>query len=298
MSGDPGAIWRLSLDFSDEASAELAAAALQSAAEAVSVFEVGTAGGWRVEAYAGREPDRAALAANAALLALASGRDLLEGLVVERLAPRDWLLENRQSFPPLRVARFFIHGSHYEGKVPAGAIGLRLDAATAFGTGEHATTRGCLIALAALARRRRFRRPLDMGTGTGILAMAAARLWPVRVLASDIDGRAVEVARLNCRTNGLTARVRALRCDGYRDRRVVGGAPYDLVLANILARPLVRMAKELGARLAPGGVAILSGLLSRQVPQVLAAHRAQGLRLCARLRLEGWETLILSRGVR
>lgn len=293
------ALWRLAASVPDAAAANAVAAAFASAAGAVSAFERQPPGGaWTVEAYAERPPDRAALAAAAALAAFAFGlgpEGLLDGLVVERLAPRDWVRENQQSFPPIRVGRFFIHGSHHRRALPAGAIALRIDAAMAFGTGEHATTRGCLFALDALAKRRRFRHALDMGTGTGILAMAAARRWRCPVLACDIDAGSVHVARENVKANGLSLSIRLCRSDGYRSAAVRHAGPFDLITANILARPLAAMAPDLAAGLAPDGVAVLSGLLPRQTPLVLAAHRAHGLRLRRRIVVEGWETLVLSR---
>jgi len=239
-----------------------------------------------------------ALAASGAVAALAFGVSsdgLLDDISIERLAPRDWVTENQESFPPIRVGGFFIHGSHHRQAPPPGSIALRIDAATAFGTGEHATTRGCLLALTALAKRRRFRRVLDVGTGTGILAMAAARRWSCKVLAADIDAGSLHVAQVNLRGNRLAGLVRLVRSDGYRHPAIRRMVPFDLVTANILARPLAAMAGDLAANLAANGVAVLSGLLTRQVPLVLAAHRAHRLMLRRRIAVEGWETLVLSR---
>lgn len=290
-------LWRLAVTVANEAAANAASAALESQAAAVSAFETAPGAEWRVEAFADQAPDRAGLEAAAEMVALAhgvaAGESLLAGLTIERLAPRDWVRENQQSFPPLRVGRFFVYGSHHRGGVPAGSIGLLIDAAAAFGTGEHATTRGCLLALGGIARRRRFRDVLDMGTGTGILAMAAARLWSPHLLACDIDAGSVHVAAVNLRRNGLARRITLRRSDGYRDAAVRRGAPYDLIIANILARPLVAMSRDLAAHLAPGGTAVLSGLLAWQAPMVIAAHRLQGLRLRRRIAVEGWVTLVL-----
>jgi ribosomal protein L11 methyltransferase len=180
--------------------------------------------------------------------------------------------------------------------VPTGRIGLLIDAATAFGTGEHATTRGCLLALDAIARNRRMARVLDMGTGTGVLAIAAAKAWRRRVVARDIDPESVRVAAHNARRNGVAHLVTVRRSAGYRDRLVARAAPYDLVLANILARPLSLMARDLGHVLGTGGIAVLSGLLPWQENMVLAAHRRQGLRLRQRIVIDGWSTLVLARG--
>jgi ribosomal protein L11 methyltransferase len=290
-------LWRLAVTVDDEAAANAVGAALESQAPAVSAFETAPGGAWRVEAYAEREPDRAALEAAAEMVGLAhglaSGAGLLAGMTIERLAPRDWVRENQLSFPPLRVGRFFVYGSHHRGGVPAGSIGLLIDAAAAFGTGEHATTRGCLLALGGLAKRRRFRRVLDMGTGTGILAMAAARLWSPHLLACDIDAGSVHVAAENLRRNGLARRIALRRSDGYRDAAVRRSAPYDLIVANILARPLVAMSRDLATHLAPRGMVVLSGLLAWQTAMVVAAHRLPGLQLRRRIALDGWVTLVL-----
>jgi ribosomal protein L11 methyltransferase len=271
------------------------AAALDELVGAVSAFEVSAdSGEWRVEAYPRAPLLDAALEIRLALLAAGAGGKL-QGIVEERLAERDWLLENRRAFPPLRIGRFFVHGSHWHGPRPSGVIAIEIDAATAFGTGEHPSTRGCLLALDQLARRRRFHRPLDIGTGSGVLAIAAAKRLHHKVVAGDIDPGAVRVARHHARRNGLAGKVRAIRATGYRSRGL-WRADYDLVLANILARPLALMARDLKRALAPGGVAVLAGLLLRQEAQVLSAHRAQGLMLSRRIVIDGWSTLILRSG--
>lgn len=271
------------------------AAALDEVAGAVSAFESVPGGPvWQVEAYPRAPVLDTVLEIRLALRAAEAGGQLTR-IVEERLPERDWLAENRRAFPPLRIGRFFLHGSHWTGRVPAGAVALEIDAAEAFGTGEHPSTSGCLLALDGLARRYRFRRPLDIGTGSGILAIAAARRLHRRVLASDIDCGAVRVAARHVKRNGLGGRVRLVRAPGYRSR-ALRQSDYDLVFANILARPLARMARDLKRALAPGGVAILSGLLRSQEPLVLAAHRLQHLSLERRLVLDGWSTLVLRRG--
>ncbi len=270
-------------------------ALLEAAVDAVSAFET-VPEEWRVEAYPPSPMLTSALSAQLALAAAAVGGSLVE-IGEEKLAARDWLAENQLAFPPLRVGRFFIYGSHHRGRVPAGAIGIAVDAATAFGTGEHPSTRACLIALDRLARRHRYRRPLDIGTGTGILAVAAAKLLRRRILASDIDARAVRVARRNVARNGVAGLVQVRRAPGYRDR-AVRRSRYDLILSNILARPLALLASDLARALAPGGRAVLSGLLRRQEPIVLAPHRGCGIVLERRLVIDGWSTLVLRRGLR
>jgi ribosomal protein L11 methyltransferase len=299
FSGGASGPWRIAVTVPDEASGEVVAAAIGAAAAAVSAFETAPGGAWRVEGYSAQEPDRGTLAAACAVAALsleAGAAAALAVLTIERLPDADWLALNQASFPPLAIGRYFIYGSHHAAGAPTGRIGLRIDAAAAFGTGEHATTRGCLLAFEGLARARRFRRPLDMGTGTAILAMAVARTAPARVLASDIDAGSLRVAAQNLRVNGLARTVRLRRSDGFAARDIHRRAPFDLVFANILARPLMLMARDLAAGLAPGGVAILSGLLVRQAPSVLAAYRAAGLSLRRRIVIGEWATLVLARG--
>jgi ribosomal protein L11 methyltransferase len=290
---------RITAELEGEDAALAIAAALDDLAGAVAAFELREAAGdgvalWRVEAYPRAPTLDAALEVRFALTAAASGGRLLH-IVEERLAERDWLAENRRAFPPVRIGRFLVHGSHWLEKPPAGAISIEIDAATAFGTGEHPSTRGCLMALDGLARRRRFRRPLDIGTGSGILAIAAAKRLHRAVLASDIDCAAVRVAAHHVRRNGLAGRVRVVCAPGYRSR-AVGGSDYDLVFANILARPLALMARDLARAIRPGGIAVLAGLLKRQEAFVVAAHRAQGLALQRRLVIQGWSTLIMCSG--
>jgi ribosomal protein L11 methyltransferase len=283
-------VWRVLARVRGADAATAVLALLDDLAGAVSAFEI-VEQEWRVEAYPRSPVLTPALAARLALSAAAAGGTLAE-IGEEKLPARDWLAENQLAFPPLRVGRFFIYGSHHRGRVPSGTIGIMLDAATAFGTGEHPSTRGCLMALDDLSRRRRFRCPLDVGTGTGVLAVAAAKLLRRRVLASDIDPGAVRVARHNFGRNGVAGSVRVRRAAGYRDR-AIRKLPYDLVLSNILARPLALLARDLARTLAPGGRAVLSGLLRRQEPIVLAPHRGCGIVLERRLVIDGWSTLVM-----
>lgn len=287
-------LWRIAVEAPDADAAQAVIAALDNAAGAVSAFESSPGGSWQIDALTTATPDRGLIAAR---LALAwSG---LAGSPPEpafaRVEQQDWLEANQASFPPITAGRFFIRGSHVQGPVPAGSLALKIDAATAFGTGEHGSTQGCLLALDRLARRFRPRRVLDMGTGTGVLALASARLWRRPVAAFDIDAEAVRVASANARANGAANLVQARRAQGYRHRELWARAPYDLVLANILARPLSRMARDLARALSPRGVAVLAGLLPRQESLVLSAHRAHGLHLAARCDVAGWRTLVLSR---
>ncbi|HXQ52229.1 MAG TPA: 50S ribosomal protein L11 methyltransferase [Stellaceae bacterium] len=288
------ALWRVYCTVADAASAERAARAFDDAVASVSAFEAEPEGTWLVEGMSLDEPDAKAVELCLALAWIGSGASA-PSFAVERVAPRDWLAENQRGFPPIVVGRYVVHGAHWREALPAGKVALVIDAATAFGTGEHGSTRGCLVAIDALSRRRRFRRVLDMGTGTGILAIAAAKTWRSRVGAFDNDPEAVRVARRNVAANGVAHVVAPARAGSHGERALVRRAPFDLVLANILARPLVAMARGLARNLAPEGVAVLSGLLPWQESAVLAAHRRVRLTLAARVSVDGWSTLVLSR---
>lgn len=212
---------------------------------------------------------------------------------VQELNPRDWVSEVERSFPPLSIGRFYVYGSHVSDPVPSGKMGLKVNAGAAFGSGEHATTSGCLLALSMLAKEKDFRKPLDVGCGSGILALAMASLWKVPVLGTDIDPISVATSRENAQINRLTRLTRFEVAEGYNHNVLRRGAPYDLITANILAKPLCRMAPDLANSLASGGIAILSGLLATQERMVLSAHQAQGLTLIRRIRRSGWNTLLL-----
>jgi ribosomal protein L11 methyltransferase len=284
-------LWRIALTVPENLVAFFADA-VGDHAVSVSTFEIEEGVTWLVEAISHGEPDRSWLTARIAVLAEAMDIPAPE-MTIEPVPQLDWLTRSYKSFPPIRAGRFFVHGSHHEGGVPPSSIGLLVDAATAFGSGEHATTYGCLVALDQLARRVPVRRALDMGCGSGILALAIAKLWHVPVVASDIDAESVRVTHLNARRNRVSALVRAVGGKGYAVEAVRRGRPYDLIASNILARPLARMAPDLRRALRPGGHVVLSGLLDRHENWVLAAHRAQGLRLVGRIPVGEWRTLIL-----
>lgn len=289
-------LWRIAARVEGAEAAAAVAEILDALAGSVSAFETSEAAGdtpaeWLVETYAPRATTDARVGVRLELAAAAAGGKVLD-LIEMPVAERDWLAENRRAFPPQRIGRFLVRGSHWREKPPAGAIVVEIDAASAFGTGEHQSTRGCLIAFDRLARQRRFRRPRDIGTGSGILAIAAAKTLRRRVAASDIDPVAVRVARHHARRNGVEKWVRPECKTGAAER----SAGYDLVFANILARPLALMARDLARSVAPGGLAILSGLLQRQEAGVLAAYRPHRLTLAFRILSEGWVTLVLRRG--
>ena len=251
-------------------------------------------GDWHLEGYSKTPPDRPAIIGALEVVAAAHGTTVPD-LEIPSVPKQDWVAQNMREFPPIDAGRFFVHGSHWEGKVPTGRIGLEMDAGIAFGSGEHATTRGCLLSLDALGRRRKCSRALDLGCGSGILAIAIARMWACPVLATDIDAAAVRVAKINAANNGMSSRVTARVSDGWRDPMVTKRKPFDVVVANILARPLCRFAPALAAGLAPNGVAVLSGLLEWQERMVMAVHERQGLRLKSRLVVDGWATLTIGR---
>ena len=212
---------------------------------------------------------------------------------VLHLEPIDWVKKIQKDFPPFRLGPFYVYGRHAKDTLPDDALPLLIEAAAAFGTGEHETTACCLLALAAEKKRRACaQHVLDMGCGTAILAIGAARLWPMAAItACDNDAVAVEVSRQNLAANHVRGRV--FRSNGYQDKRVGSQGCYEVIVANILARPLMMMARDAAAHLAPGGTLILSGLLVRQEPMVLSAYRMQGLHLRARIRRGRWSALIL-----
>ena len=267
-------------------------AALRAACATVGMFVRDEARGlWCVEGVKEIGAAEGELVAGLALAALLTG--ITPALSRQPVAAEGWAARSYASFPEQRIGRrFALRGSHVTGPAAPGRITLVLDAGAAFGSGEHGSTRGCLRALEAVASRRP-RRVLDLGTGSGVLAMAAARLLRRRVLAVDIDPWSVRVAAENARRNRLAPWIVCRRADGWRGRETRGGRPYDLVLANILARPLCRMARDLATGLAPGGRAILAGLLDNQARAVLAAHRRVGLVLVGRWREGPWTTLLL-----
>lgn len=237
-----------------------------------------------IEAYYDEPPDGDALTAI-----------LGQAVAVEALPDHDWVKLSQEGLPPVRAGRFFVHGAHDKGKVPGNSVALAIDAGVAFGTGHHETTSGCLEALDWLKRTGYVpRNALDVGTGTGVLALAANRLWRIPVVASDIDPRAVDVTAENLRLNGGQMAIRPLVAEGLEHGLIAAAAPYDLVIANILAGPLTQLAPGIRARTARKGRVLLSGLLRSQELLVLAFYRAHGFRLARRWRLGPWSVLLLA----
>lgn len=270
----------------------LEAHGLSVAAFEEAIGEVGEAPLWRIELLHAGEPDQPALAAKLAALAEHAGLPRID-LRLAPLPSEDWLAHTAQQFPPQRIGRFWVHGSHIDEPAPEGSVGLLIDAGLAFGSGEHATTRGCLLALDRLGAPRRPRRVLDLGCGSGILAIAAAKLRPARVLAADNDPAAVAAAADNAARNGVAGRVSCVQSEGFANPALRRHGPYDLILANILADPLARMARSVARHLAPAGLAVLSGLLQEQAKAVLIAYRGHRLRVVARIDEPPWTTLVL-----
>lgn len=216
-------------------------------------------------------------------------------VTVEALPDHDWVKLSQEGLPPVRAGRFFVYGAHDKGKAPLNTIALGIDAGVAFGTGHHETTSGCLEALDWL-KRTGFapRNALDVGCGTGVLALAAERLWRMPALASDLDPRAVTVTAENLRRNGGQMRIRPLVAEGFTHGAIAAGRPYDLILANILAGPLVQLAPAMRAHAAPGSRVVLSGLMRTHERIVLAFYRSFGFRLVRRWRPGPWSVLLLA----
>ena len=228
-----------------------------------------------------------------ALTAAAAGNATAKALRFERVAGKDWVRESLAGLAPVAAGRFVVHGAHDRARIPLNRIGIEIEAALAFGTGHHGTTRGCLLALDSLCKSFPRRRILDLGTGSGVLAIAAARALRQPVIATDIDGSAVRAARANAALNRAGSFVEVVKADGVTGPKLRERAPYDLVLANILLRPLQRLAAPLTRLTAPGARVVLSGLLASQANAAIAAYR--GLALERRIDLDGWTTLVLVR---
>jgi ribosomal protein L11 methyltransferase len=250
----------------------------------------GPGGRWQVELHFAARPDAAALRRT---IADASSAAVARRLVVEKLPPRDWVKTGLATLRPVEAGRFVIHGAHDRGRVAANRIGIEIEAATAFGTGHHGTTRGCLLALDDMAKRRKPRHVIDLGTGSGVLAIAAAKLLRTPVLATDIDVHAVRAARGNARNNGVGDLVETVTAAGLNAPQIAARAPFDLVLANILLAPLQRMAAPLARSLSPNARIVLSGVLATQAEAAVSAYRTHGIALERRIPLDEWMTLVM-----
>jgi ribosomal protein L11 methyltransferase len=256
----------------------------------VGVFEVEDGSGlWEVGGYFTEAPDEAGLA----LLAAAFEA---KPFVVSELPETDWVAHVRRELAPVEAGRFFVYGSHDADKLPADKIPLLIEAAMAFGTGHHGTTLGCLKALDHLIGEGfKGQKVADIGCGTAVLAMAAARVWDGDILASDIDQVAVDVAEANLKANGMEGKVACMEAAGFDHADLKGAAPYDLIFANILKGPLVALSPDMATHLRPGGYAILSGILNEQADEVIGVYAQNGINLIKRDEIGEWTTLLLQR---
>jgi ribosomal protein L11 methyltransferase len=262
---------------------------------ALSLFEVpraGLAASYRIDAYFDDAPDLIALAQAFSEMGVVGASTPR----IESVPNVNWVALSQAALPPVEAGRFIVHGSHDAVRVGRRRGAILIDAGEAFGTAHHQTTHGCLEALGQLAHVMKPRRVLDLGCGSGVLAIAASRLMPhATILASDIDPTSVDVARENSRLNGAGSRVRVVVSAGFQHPALHQGKAFDLIMANILARPLIALAGDIRHRLAVGGIAVLSGLLVTQAEQVSAAYRASGFRMVRRADRTGWTTLVLQR---
>ena len=282
MSVNPP-LWKAHITLTKLEAADVSAAMeLEGSAQAVLIVEEPFADGAVVEALYTEAPD-------ATYLSRIVGRTI----TVDPLPDQDWIRLSQEGLPPVRAGRFFVYGAHDAGTVPHGVIPMRIEAGLAFGTGHHETTALCLGALSDIARQRQFFNVLDLGCGTGLLAIGAAKLWKRRVLASDIDPIAVEVTRDNARANGVGPLVTALTAEGLTNPLLANAAPYDLLIANILAGPLTQLAPAIQRVLAPGAVLLLSGLLTNQEKLVTSFY--QSLRFVGARRSGPWSALVLEK---
>ena len=241
---------------------------------------------WRIDAFPNDADDARGIEARL------KAHDGLS-VMVEKLADADWLAMSLSGLPPVRAGRFFVYGAHDQGIVPGNTVNLKIDAGAAFGTGHHGTTVGCLIAFDELLKRERFERVLDVGCGTGVLAIAAAKTGSKVAVGTDIDQPSVRIANENAKLNMADARF--VHAFGLNDRKVRQHGPYDLVFANILAPPLVSLSQDIKSALSLGGVAILSGLLRTQERRVSAAYLSRGFILERRIHRDAWSALVLRR---
>ena len=258
---------------------------------AIAAFE-GPDGRWDITVHFAEPPDQVSIRE---LVGIAAGDEVAQTIAFDIVEAKDWVKATLEQLVPVRAGRFVVHGQHDRSKVPANKLGIEIEAALAFGTGHHGTTRGCLLLLDHVLKAWRPRRVLDLGTGTGVLAIAAAKALRIRVLASDIDPLSVRVAAENARLNGTGDLVEAIGATGFAAPEFAQRGPFDLVLANILANPLRQMATPMARHLAPSALVILSGLLPSQAQSVIAAYRGRGLVLKRHIQIEGWSSLLLQK---
>jgi len=256
---------------------------------AIAAFE-GPDGRWKITMHFAEAPDQAKVRE---LVRIAAGDEVAQDISFDTVEAKDWVKATLEELVPVGAGRFIVHGHHDRAKVSPNKLNIEIEAALAFGTGHHGTTHGCLLLLDHVLKARRPKRVLDLGTGTGVLAISAAKALQVKVLASDIDPVSVRVARDNARLNCTGNLVETIRATGFSAPQFGSRGPFDLVLANILANPLRQMATPMARHLAPSALVILSGLLPHQAQTVIAAYRARGLVLVHHFRIEGWSSLLM-----
>lgn len=249
-------------------------------------------GRWDITLHFAQAPDEDAMRD---LVRLAAGDDAAKALTFGTIAATDWVKASLEGLAPVPAGRFMVHGAHDRARIPPNKIGIEIEAALAFGTGHHGTTRGCLLLFDGLLCARAPQRILDLGTGSGVLAIAAAKALRRMVLASDIDPKSVEVAKDNARLNGVGLLIHGVHATGFAAEDFAAFGPFDLVFANILANPLKALAQPMSRRVSQGGIVILSGLLPPQAAGVIAAYRAAGFVLLRHLKLDGWSSLLVRR---
>jgi ribosomal protein L11 methyltransferase len=245
---------------------------------------------WDVIMHFADAPDQASIRD---LVGIAAGDEVAGNVIFDTVEAKDWVKASLEDLVPVPAGRFMVHGAHDRPRVPPNKLGIEIEAAMVFGTGHHGTTRGCLLLLDHVLKRYYPRRVLDLGTGTGVLAIAAAKALHGAVLASDIDPASVRVARENARLNQTGDLVQIITATGFSAPQFASAGPFDLMLANILANPLRQLATPMARHLAPGALVILSGLLTPQAAGVTAAYRARGLVPVRHVRIEGWSSLLL-----
>ena len=258
---------------------------------AIAAFEA-PGGRWDITMHFGEPPDEDFIRS---LVTDAAGAAAAGSIVFGAVETKDWVKASLADLVPVSAGRFIVHGSHDRDRVPPNKLGIEIEAALAFGTGHHGTTRGCLLLLDQVLNQRTPKRVLDLGSGTGVLAIAAAKALRRRVLATDIDFRSVIVAGENAHLNGVGTLVEAVHATGFHAPDFAANGPFGLVMANILANPLRRLAPDMARHLAPQAFVILSGLLPHQANSVVAAYRGAGLKLLKRIQIDGWSSLLMQR---
>lgn len=287
---------KISIEIAGRGQAHAVAAALQDIVyptpDALTLFEATGPDQWRIEAYFETPPDANAMQVDVEGLLTCT----LPEFRIEKVPELNWVAISQKALPPVFAGRFAVHGSHDRSRIPQGPNAIEIEAGEAFGTAHHATTYGCLLAIDRLTRRRTFHNVLDLGCGSGVLAIALARALPkARIIATDLDRRSVAVARENMRSNRTGGRITTVEARGLDHPALRNRPAFDLIVANILAEPLIAMAPQIARKLQAGGTLLLSGILLHQTPAVIAAYRSQGLALVTHARVTGWSALVFTK---